>query len=157
MNSNSRSGKLDCYLNDDTGVIVLCLWDSAIDIVKTNGSGCYELNNVAVWQIESLGSELILGTTSKTLINPLRNYCKQSTPTFQLFETRYFPIRNFKILSKTPRCNECGHVAAESAEKPNDFFKCVKCKSATNFSRLSIMLLIRITFGDDEEVTVFSK
>lgn len=74
-------------------------------------------------------------------------------PPFPLAFTKSFPVMQLNILSKKQKCLKCGEVPTELPT--TNFFKCRKCFSVSRFSNLPTTLTLKVSFEDQEEVTIF--
>lgn len=143
----------ECFLNNDSAIMMLSLWGDAID--KVRESGCYEFSNVSIRDIGL--DEPVLSTTSDTTISQLSKKVKQMNPGYQLYTVKPFPILNFSISTKQHRCVKCkATVNQPAAEIASEFFKCSECHASSRFSKLTVARTVKVTFDNtSEEVTIF--
>lgn len=125
----------ECFLNDDSAIMMLSLWGDAID--KVRESGCYEFSNVSIRDIGL--DEPVLSTTSDTTISQLSKKVKQMNPGYQLYTVKPFPILNFSISTKQHRCVKCNVTVNQPAAKiASEFFKCSECHASSRFPKLTV-------------------
>jgi len=147
----SNSKRMDVFINDNSGVILLSIWNDKAELVRKNG--VYEIKNAVVRTFQ----DIIVTTTNETVVMPSPTKIKKIPPPFPLVTKISFPISNVSISPKSFKCPRCNVSVVNEKEYGSDFFHCEKCKATSKFSSLKSTVTATIIFANDtEEVTMYA-
>jgi len=154
--SPEKINKKEVSANDDTGIIKLTLWGSAID--KIPKSDAYYLQKVVVKEYSKGTISISSSPRSTITISQNKILPSQSTIRELLLHTFSFPpisIQNSNIQQYT--CPHC----EKSVQKKDEgrLFKCPFCNSMALHSALQPKYMLKLTFKDGKHqktITVYN-
>ena len=150
LSMDQSSKRTDIFINDDTGVMMISVWNEKFDQIPK--SGVYEVQNAVVRNF----SDLMLTTTSETDFIPSALKISKSAPPYPLTTQMKFPVSNVSISCKTLKCPRCySTIEQDNKLQGSDFFHCTKCKSSAKFSSLIAQIMATIQTKDGQEVKMY--
>lgn len=151
MDVNGDTKRTDVFINDDSGIILLSLWNEKGNNLK---SGVYEIQNAVVRELSNTSTGFFLTTTNETSLTPSKHTVKKMPPPFELKTKVKFPIKTVVISHKNLKCPLC-FASVDEKTSGNDFFQCSKCKASCKHSSLPIHFTIKIITEEGQEVVMY--